>query len=245
MKAIVFVFGIISYAVFLIAFLYAIAFVGNLYVPKTIDSGGGDFSVTALIVNSLLLGLFAIQHTIMARPAFKKSWTKIVGIASERSFYVLFSSLILILLYWQWMPMTATVWSVEGTGALILTILFWLGWAIVFLSTFMINHFHLFGLTQIYDNLVNREQTKLIFRKHYFYTMVRHPIMLGFIIAFWATPHMTLGHLLFAVMTTGYIFIGVHYFEEKDLIDEIGEGYIEYQKEVPMLIPFTKGKPKP
>ena len=243
MRILVFIFGLIAYVVFLIAFLYAIGFVGDLYVPKTIDSGGGDFSISSLLINCLLLGLFAIQHTIMARPGFKKWWTKIVGVASERSFFVLVSSLILILLYWQWRPMTEVIWDVKGgAGSLVLNGIFWLGWVIVFLSTFMINHFHLFGLTQIYDNLVKKEITKLRFQKIYLYKLVRHPIMLGFIIAFWATPTMTLGHLLFAVMTTAYIFIGVHFFEEKDLVDEIGEGYVQYQKEVPMLIPFLKGK---
>jgi protein-S-isoprenylcysteine O-methyltransferase Ste14 len=244
MRVVVFIFGVVSYAVFLIAFLYAIGFVGNLYVPKTIDDGTGVFSVTSLLINCLLLGLFAIQHTIMARPGFKKSWIKIVGKGAERSFFVLFSSLLLILLYWQWRPMDEIIWNVEGTGGLVLTIIFWVGWAIVFLSTFMINHFHLFGLTQIYDNLVKREQTKLKFQQSYLYKIVRHPIMLGFIIAFWATPMMTLGHLLFAGMTTAYIFVGVHFFEEKDLVNEIGEGYTQYQNDVPMIIPFLKGKTK-
>lgn len=145
-------------------------------------------------------------------------------------------------MYWQWRPMNEIIWNVESElASTILLVLFWAGWLIVFLSTFMINHFHLFGLTQIYDNLVKREQTQLKFIKGYLYKLVRHPIMLGFIIAFWATPTMTLGHLLFAALTTGYIIIGVHFFEEKDLIKSIGDDYIQYQKEVPMLIPFLKG----
>ncbi len=179
MRVIVFIFGLISYAAFLVAFLYVIGFLGNIYVPKTIDSGSEVFSVSSLLINCLLLGLFAIQHTIMARPAFKDWWIKIVGKAAERSFYVLFSSLILILLYWQWRPITTIIWDVESeVGIMVLNGLFWLGWVVVFLSTFMISHFHLFGLTQIYDNLVKREQTKLKFQTKFFYKLVRHPIML-------------------------------------------------------------------
>lgn len=243
MRAITFIFGLISYLVFLIAFLYAIGFVGNLYVPKSIDSEAGDINATSIIINCLLLGLFAIQHTIMARPGFKKGWIKIVGEGAERSFFVLFSSLILILLYWQWRPMTNVIWDVEGSaGGTILSILFWIGWAIVFLSTFMINHFHLFGLTQIWENLKKKDISKLNFQKKYLYKYCRHPIMLGFIIAFWATPTMTFGHLLFAVMTTAYILIGVSFFEEKDLVNELGYRYTEYQKEVAMIIPFLKRK---
>ena len=241
MRVITFLFGLISYVIFLGAFLYAIGFVGNLYVPKSIDSELGDTNTTSIIINCLLLGVFAIQHTIMARPGFKKAWVKIVGKGAERSFFVLFSSLALILMYWQWRPMTDVIWNLEGTIAeTILWVVFWIGWAIVLLSTFMINHFHLFGLTQIWENLKKKDLSNLKFQKRYLYKYCRHPIMLGFIIAFWATPTMTVGHLLFAIMTTGYIFVGVHFFEEKDLIKELGDRYTEYQKEVPMIIPFLK-----
>jgi len=240
-KLIIFLYGILSYFVFLGAFLYAIGFVGNFLVPKSIDAGMESSLVQAILINVVLLSIFAIQHTIMARPIFKKWWNSIIGPASERSTFVLLSSLALILMYWKWVPIKSIIWQVENE-ILILVIygIFVLGWLIVLLSTFMINHFHLFGLMQIYDNMQSREIAGLKFRKQYLYKLVRHPIMLGFIIAFWATPVMTTGHLLFAVVTTLYIFIAVKYLEEPDLKDVIGEPYEEYQKEVPMIIPFMK-----
>jgi protein-S-isoprenylcysteine O-methyltransferase Ste14 len=240
-NVIIFLFGIVAYVVFLVSFLYAIGFVGELLVPKSINSGEEGDLVMSIVVNCLLLSLFAIQHTIMARPNFKKWITQFISAAAERSLFILLSSLILCLMSWQWMPMKTVIWSVEeGIFSTILTALFWLGWLIVFLSTFMINHFHLFGLDQIWNNLRNQPPTGLNFTKRYLYKFVRHPIMLGFIIAFWATPEMTAGHLLFAVMTLGYMVVGVKYFEEKDLRNEIGEAYEKYQKEVPMFFPFTK-----
>jgi len=240
-KLIIFLFGILAYLVFLVAFLYAIGFVGNIFVPKSIDTGPETNILQALLTNVVLLSIFAIQHTIMARPIFKKWWTSIVGTASERSIFVLLSSLALILMYWKWVPIKSVIWQVENeTIVLIINGVFVLGWLIVLLSTFMINHFHLFGLKQISDNLQNKEISGLKFRKIYLYKFVRHPIMLGFIIAFWATPLMTAGHLLFSIVTTLYIFIAVKYLEEKDLKDAIGEPYMEYQKEVPMIIPFIK-----
>jgi protein-S-isoprenylcysteine O-methyltransferase Ste14 len=240
-NATIFLFGIISYVIFLVSFLYAIGFVGDFIVPKTINSGDESDLLSSTLINCLLLGIFAIQHTIMARPKFKKWITQFISPAAERSLFVLLSSLALLLLYWQWKPMKTIIWNVENeTFSMIIWALFGIGWLIVLLSTFMINHFHLFGLDQIYTNLKNQPPTGLNFTKRYLYKFVRHPIMLGFIIAFWAIPTMTAGHLLFSIMTLGYIIIGVKYFEEKDLRNEIGEAYEKYQKEVPMLFPFTK-----
>ncbi len=236
-----FLYGILCYAVFFISFLYAIGFVGNMVVPKGIDSGTETSLTESLAVNIILLGLFAIQHTIMARPAFKRWWTKIIPVDIERSTYVLVASLLLLLLYWQWRPMTGVVWHVENpAGTMILHSVFWLGWIIVLLSTFMINHFDLFGLRQVYLPLVNRDYHHVEFKTTMLYNYIRHPIMLGFIIAFWATPHMSAGHLLFAIATTAYILIGLQ-FEEHDLKCFIGKEYEEYRKRVPMLIPCMKG----
>ncbi len=239
-KVSAFIYGIISYAVFFLSFLYAIGFVGNLVVPKGIDSGVEVSAAESLTVNLILLGLFAVQHTIMARPAFKRWWTKIIPEEVERSTFVLVASLLLFLLYWQWRPMPAVIWSVENpVGAMILHGIFWLGWIMVLLATFMIDHFDLFGLRQVYLPMVNREYTHVEFKTTMFYRFIRHPIMLGFIIAFWATPHMTAGHLLFAIATTGYILIGLQ-FEEHDLKCIIGKDYEEYSQRVPMLIPCMK-----
>ena len=242
-KSIIFLYGVLSYFVFFIAFLYSIGFVGGLLVPKDINMGMESNLTESIIINLLLLSVFAIQHTIMARPSFKKWWTKIIDPAMERSTFVLLTSLILLLIFWQWRPMTEMVWEVQNeTLAFIINIIFWLGWLIVFLSTFMINHFHLFGLDQVYNNFKSKPPTGLNFNETFFYKFVRHPIMTGFIIAFWATPSMTAGHLLFAVVTTLYIIIAVKYFEERDLKNEIGEAYKSYQKRVPMFFPFTKIK---
>jgi protein-S-isoprenylcysteine O-methyltransferase Ste14 len=242
-KSIILLYGIIAYVVFLIAFLYAIGFVGNIIVPKSIDSGAETTIYSSIFINVILLSVFALQHSIMARPAFKLWFNSIFSPAMERSTYILLSSLALILIFWQWQPITSIVWKIENTIlSRIITGIFFLGWLIVLLSTFMINHFELFGLAQIFDNLKNKKTPNPKFQTNYLYKLVRHPLMLGFLIAFWATPTMTVGHLLFALVTTIYIFVAVKYLEEKDLRKAIGEKYETYQKEVPMIIPFTKSK---
>lgn len=236
-RILTFLYGIIAYAVFFITFLYAIGFVGNIVVPKSIDSGLQGVFTKSILINVILLGLFAVQHSIMARPAFKRWWTKIIPEPIERSTYVLLSSFLLALLFWLWQPMTGLIWNVNNIfGSTILTGLFWLGWIIVLLSTFMINHFDLFGLRQVLLYLQKKEYTSIEFKSPALYRYMRHPIMTGFIIAFWATPQMTTGHLLFAIATTAYILIGIQ-LEEQDLLKFYGESYNQYRRQVSMLIP--------
>lgn len=239
-KLIAFLYGMISYIIFLGAFLYAIAFVGDFGVAKTINTGPEAPFTEALVINVILLTIFALQHSIMARPGFKKWWTKIVPPAIERSTYVLLASLALILIFWQWRPMTGVVWEVQQEAAQILLYgVYALGWLIVLLSTFMINHFDLFGLKQVYEYLKSRDPQPIPFKTSFLYSIVRHPIMLGFVIAFWGVPVMTVGHLVFSVVTTLYILIAVKFLEERDLRKIHGEQYAIYQREVPMLIPFA------
>jgi methanethiol S-methyltransferase len=234
-------YAVASYAVFLASSLYAVGFVGNYLVPKSIDVGGSTSSSEAILIDLLLLGLFAIQHSAMARPAFKRWWGRIFPVACQRSTYVLLSSLILLLLFWQWRPIPMTVWRIEGLAAWLLIGVYWLGWSIVFASTFMIDHFDLSGLRQAFFALRGAGQPGQSFKTPLLYKIVRHPLMLGFLLAFWATPRMTVGHLLFAIMTTAYILVGLQ-FEERDLIAEFGTTYQQYRERVPMLVPRLFGR---
>ena len=234
------VYGMIAYASFLVTIVYAIGFVGNWAVPKSIDSGAAGPILPSLIINALLLSLFVVQHTVMARPAFKRWWTTIIPKAIERSTYVLAASASLLLLFWLWRPLPQVVWSVQSSplywalAAVSLT-----GWAIVFLSSFMVSHFDLFGLRQTWLRFRERAYAPVGFRLIGLYKLIRHPLMAGFLIAFWATPVMTAGHLFFAVMVTGYIFFGTH-MEERDLVAEHGESYLEYRRRVPGFIPVPR-----
>jgi protein-S-isoprenylcysteine O-methyltransferase Ste14 len=184
----------------------------------------------------VLLGLFAVQHSVMARPAFKRWWTRIIPASCERSTYVLISSLILLLVFWQWRPITAVIWHVEGWSAVLLTSISWIGWLVTLASSYMIDHFDLFGLRQVLDALRGAAARLQPFQTPLLYRIVRHPLMLGFLLAFWATPHMTAGHLLFALVTTGYILLGVQ-LEERDLMAHFGKSYERYRSQVPMLMP--------
>ncbi|MCP4780083.1 MAG: isoprenylcysteine carboxylmethyltransferase family protein [Hyphomicrobium sp.] len=236
-------YGIVAYLIAMASIAYAIGFVGNYWVPKSIDGGSVRPLCEALVVNILLLGLFAIQHSGMARRGFKKASTAIVSEPIERSTYVLLSALILWLLYWQWRPITDEIWRVDTPiGSTLLQAVYFIGWGIVLLSTFLISHTDLFCLKQVSDHWLGKDAAEPEFKTPALYKIVRHPIYLGFILAFWATPVMTLGHLLFAVGTTGYILIGI-FLEERDLVTSFGESYETYRKRISMLIPWPPRHP--
>jgi len=240
MRTLALLYGVICYVIFLISFLYAIGFVGNLVVPKTLDSGAEAGLGIAIATNLMLLSIFALQHSIMARPGFKKAWTKIVPEPVERSTYVLFSSAALILLFALWEPIGGTIWNVENpTAVAILYGMFGFGWVLVLVSTFLIDHFDLFGLRQVWLFFRGKEYTHLPFSTPGPYKLIRHPLYMGWFFAFWSTPTMTVAHFLFAVVTTIYILLAIQ-FEERDLKKFLGQAYVDYCDKVPMIIPFTK-----
>lgn len=241
-RLIFFLYGIICYLIFFITFLYAVGFVGNIAVPKAIDYGFQGGTNFAWLVDILLLSLFAIQHSVMARQGFKRVWTKIIPRSIERSTYVLFASIALIILFYFWRPISGQVWSIGNPFfAAMMNVLFFAGFFIVLLTTFLINHFNLFGLQQVFRNLRKQEQINPKFVKPLYYKVVRHPLYLGFLIAFWAVPEMTAGHLLFSLATTGYILVAMQ-LEERDLVRFHGDDYIRYQQEVSQIIPMPPKK---
>jgi protein-S-isoprenylcysteine O-methyltransferase Ste14 len=239
-RLIAFLYGLAAYAVFFVTFLYAVGFVGGLVVPTTVNTGIAASLPEAIAVNVLLMSLFAIQHSVMARKQFKQWWTQYVPKSVERSTYVLLASLALVLLFWQWRAMPTVIWQIDDPRlAMAVMGLSFAGWLIVLTSTFLINHFELFGLHQVANNLAGRPMAEPRFRTPVFYKFVRHPIYMGFIIAFWTAPTMTAGHLLFAAVTTAYIFVGI-LLEERDLIALFGDEYRRYRRRVAMIVPWRK-----
>lgn len=235
-RMLAFVYGVACYLAFFATFLYAIGFIGNFWVPKSMDSGPQMPLSSALAINIALLGLFAVQHSVMARPWFKAAWTKIVPEPVERSTYVLFSSLALILLFWKWQPLGGVVWSVDGmVERVALNTLYALGWITILVATFLINHFDLFGLRQVWLYLIGKPYTGLPFATPGLYRYVRHPLYVGWFLVFWAAPVMTVTHLIFAIATTAYILIAIQ-FEERDLM-KMHREYAEYRRRVPMVLP--------
>ena len=238
-----FTYGAVSYAIFLATFLYAIAFVGGFIVPRQLDGPLAGSLLAAIAIDCALLLVFAVQHSVMARRGFKERWTQVVPWAIERSTYVLFASLALMLVFWQWRPIGIEVWTVESAaGRAALWALFGLGWALVLVSTFLINHFDLFGLRQVWLPLIGRPYAPVSLRTPWLYRRVRHPLYLGFLLAFWATPQMSLAHLVFALATTAYILVAIQ-LEERDLIAEHGVAYENYRRQVPMLVPALRAMP--
>jgi protein-S-isoprenylcysteine O-methyltransferase Ste14 len=233
-------YGTVAYIFSFVTLLYAICFVTGLIASKTIDTGPAGSVMEAIVVNIILMSIFAVQHSLMARPQFKKRWTRIVPKSVERSTYVLFASLALALLFWQWRPIPAIVWQINNPEiAKAIMGVSLIGWFIVLSSTFLINHFELFGLHQVVNNLSGRPMPSPRFRTPMYYKFVRHPIYLGLIIAFWSAPVMTVGHLLFAAVTTAYIFVGI-LLEEHDLVDVFGDEYRRYRNRVSMLVPWRR-----
>ncbi len=233
----VLLYGVVNYAIFLLVFLYLIGFLGNFLVPYSVDRAGGEVSwPMALIIDAGLIALFGLQHSVMARRGFKAWWTRVVPPQIERSTYLLFTNLVLVLMYWQWKPIPALVWDFQQPAIrMALWGLFAAGWVVILLSTFLINHFDLFGLQQVWSHFRNREISAYRFREPLFYKLVRHPLYVGWIMVFWSAPTMTAGHLLFAFMMTSYILVAIR-FEERDL-RELHPEYKEYSRRVPMLIP--------
>lgn len=235
------VYGVICYLMFLFTILYAIGFVGNVYVPKSIDTPPLSAPLTAaLVVDAVLLSLFAVQHSVMARQWFKRAWTRVISPAVERSTYVLLASLILLFLFWQWQPLGPVIWEVSNpTAKLVLQGLFWMGWGGVIFSTYLVDHFSLFGLRQVWRYFQRQSDEPIPFKSPGLYKVVRHPLYLGFIIAFWSTPRMTFGHLFFAIMTTAYILVAIQ-FEERDLLHAYGDTYRVYRQRVSMILPLPR-----